>query len=75
MYSKVKIVTDLDFLKSLRALLHIHFGEKLDISNSFLISRSVSDILSEQECARRGERCSGGLYPRFREQGQENPRT
>ena len=47
---------DMDFFKSL-SLLYIHFAEKLDISNLFPISRLVSDILSKQECARRGESC------------------
>lgn len=47
---------DMDFVKS-ENLLHIHLAEKLDISNLFLNSRLVSDILSKQECVRRSKSC------------------
>lgn len=44
------------FLKSLKAY-YMYFAENLDTSNLFPISRLVSDILSKQESARRGESC------------------
>lgn len=47
---------DMDFVKS-ESLRHTHFTEKVDISNLFLISSLVSDILNEQECVRRGKSC------------------
>lgn len=46
----------MDFVKS-ENLLHIHLAEKLDISNLFLNSRLVSDILRKQECVRRSKSC------------------
>lgn len=73
-YSKVNIVMDMDFFKKSESLLYIHFGDKLDISNSFLIPRLVSDILSKLECEER-QALQGRLRPRFREQGHNNPRS
>lgn len=53
----------MNFFKS-ESLLHIHFTEKLDISNLFLIYRLASDILGKQdrECEERQDSCRDEVY-------------